>query len=423
MTADSAALRDVTCVACGCLCDDLTITVREGRIVEAENACEIARRWFLSQPTLASHAIACVEGQAVDRSQAVARAAEILARAKAPVILGLSQTTSEAMAVAIAIADQIGAVVEVSAGLEAAQRLRAVQRIGRVSATLGEVKNRADVSVFWGVDPVVTHPRHLERYSSIARRFVPEGGWADRHRGRRHAGCHRRLRGEIIGGIRRSVRPSGRCGHCSGVPSIPLASACDRTPAGRPQNSRRLKGPTSGPSLKASAGIGGSAMWGGPGLVTTGRPYEVRGAALGGAGNVSGAEAVLTWQSGCAGGVDFSRGYPRSLAGETSALAMLERGEADAALIVSEGIPKGLSKAAEAYLEGIPRIVIAPTATFKTGQTVTLASAVLGSEAGGTVMRTDGIVLPLRPPLIPRFPTDREWLESIAAALNNRSRS
>ena len=52
----------------------------------------------------------------------------------------------------------------------------AVARVGRVSATLGEVKNRADVVVFWGVDPVVTHPRHAERYSvDPPGRFVPEG--------------------------------------------------------------------------------------------------------------------------------------------------------------------------------------------------------------------------------------------------------
>src|SRR5262249_28053251 len=55
-------------------------------------------------------------------------------------------------------------------------RLLALARGGSVSATLGEVKNRADVVVFWGVDPVATHPRHWERYSvEPAGRFVPEG--------------------------------------------------------------------------------------------------------------------------------------------------------------------------------------------------------------------------------------------------------
>ena len=50
------------------------------------------------------------------------------------------------------------------------------KRSGRVSATLGEVRHRADLVVFWSVDPVSTHPRHLERYSVEPRgRFVPEG--------------------------------------------------------------------------------------------------------------------------------------------------------------------------------------------------------------------------------------------------------
>ena len=52
----------------------------------------------------------------------------------------------------------------------------AFQRVGRVSATLGEVKNRADVVVFWGADPVVSHPRHWQRYSVEPRgRFIPQG--------------------------------------------------------------------------------------------------------------------------------------------------------------------------------------------------------------------------------------------------------
>jgi len=52
----------------------------------------------------------------------------------------------------------------------------AFQRVGRVSATLGEVKNRADVVVFWGADPVVSHPRHWQRYSVEPQgRFIPDG--------------------------------------------------------------------------------------------------------------------------------------------------------------------------------------------------------------------------------------------------------
>ena len=46
------------------------------------------------------------------------------------------------------------------------------------------MKNRADLVLFWGADPLATHPRHLERYAAEpAGLFVPRGR-ADRIRKR-----------------------------------------------------------------------------------------------------------------------------------------------------------------------------------------------------------------------------------------------
>src|SRR5262249_39521815 len=48
--------------------------------------------------------------------------------------------------------------------------------VGKVTCTLGEVRNRADLVVFWGSDPLTTHPRHWERYSvHPTGRFLPRG--------------------------------------------------------------------------------------------------------------------------------------------------------------------------------------------------------------------------------------------------------
>ena len=40
-----------------------------------------------------------------------------------------------------------------------------MQEVGQVTCTLGEVKNRGDLIIFWCCDPVESHPRHLSRYS------------------------------------------------------------------------------------------------------------------------------------------------------------------------------------------------------------------------------------------------------------------
>src|SRR5512144_2925600 len=91
-------VEDVTCTACGCLCDDLSLVVEGGRIVEARNACALGRNWFLADHAQAGLPVATVDGRAVEAAEAVACAAEFLGRARAPVVLGLTRTTNETVA-------------------------------------------------------------------------------------------------------------------------------------------------------------------------------------------------------------------------------------------------------------------------------------------------------------------------------------
>ena len=47
---------------------------------------------------------------------------------------------------------------------------------GKVSCTLGEVKNRADFIVYWGGNPAECHPRHFTKYTLTQKgKFVPNG--------------------------------------------------------------------------------------------------------------------------------------------------------------------------------------------------------------------------------------------------------
>ena len=63
-------------------------------------------------------------------------------------------------------------------------------------------------------------------------------------------------------------------------------------------------------------------------------------------------------------------------------------------------------------LEAIPVIVIAPDGVedFRSPG-VKLPAAMAGWDDAGTLMRSDGVMLPLRTILPPRDPTEREWLK------------
>lgn len=433
----SFVVADATCTACGCLCDDIDLAVEGGRIVAAERACEIGRRWFLADHDQGGVPVASVRGRAVAPGEAIEHAAEILRKARAAVVLGLTRTSTEAVAAALAVADRVGAVVDVGDASERDRTLRAIQRVGRVSSTLGEVKNRADVVVFWGVDPVRTHPRHLSRYSAEPRgRFVPEGRagrtllvadaaptatatladvflpvapetqfetlWA--------------LRALTIG----VVLDPGRVERSTGLDLATLQAFADRLLGARYGAWFHGPGPASDGDRDGSACV--EAMHA---LVrdlnataTATRRFVIL--PLGAAGNAAGAESALTWQTGWSQGVDFSGESPRALADASSAATLLARGEADAALIVADEVGGWLPGAARRHLSTIPRIAIAPRATrLDPSADVAMASATYGIDAPGTVTRVDGVVLPLRPPLVPDVPTDREWLRAIDDRLRN----
>ena len=47
---------------------------------------------------------------------------------------------------------------------------------GKVTCTLGEVKNRADFIVYWGGNPAECHPRHFTKYTLMQKSpFLPRG--------------------------------------------------------------------------------------------------------------------------------------------------------------------------------------------------------------------------------------------------------
>ncbi len=174
---EPCGIEPVTCLVCGCLCDDIAVVKHGENITAAGNACELGREWLLRDRSHEPRKPAAViKGEPAEAAEAVELAARMLMKANAPIILGLGRSTNETVAAALELADRIGAVVEPGDSRSSAPRMLAFQRVGRVSATLGEVKNRADVVVFWGADPVLSHPRHWERYSVEPRgRFIPEG--------------------------------------------------------------------------------------------------------------------------------------------------------------------------------------------------------------------------------------------------------
>ncbi len=414
-------VENVACTVCGCVCDDLSVTVEQDRITRAKGACALAEPWLLGQD---SHQppVAEIAGHAASLEAACDRAAQLLRGARSPLIYGLSRSSTDGQRAAAALADRIGATIDTTASLCHAPAIMALQQVGESTCTLGEVKNRADLVVYWGSNPALSHPRHLERYSlDPAGRFVP-GGRKDRTLvvvdveptatsaladlfvqiapGRDF---------EVLWTLRSLIRGQAPAGASpTGVPPATLALLAER------MKSCRYGVVFFGLGL-SQTGLGHRNVEALLRLVTDLNAFTrfcVRRMRV--QGDVTGADTVLAWQTGYPFSVNMGRGYPRYNPGEFSALEMLERGEADACLLLgSEGV-SAFSPRAVAALQTIPTIALDhPTVVSVPTPTVRFTTAVHGIHLGGTAYRMDGVPIPLRAVLSARYPSDADVLKGI----------
>jgi formylmethanofuran dehydrogenase subunit B len=421
---ESPIIEDATCTFCGCLCDDITLKVEGDRIAEARNACRLGESWFLNRtPTARTSCL--VEGQSATLDEGIERAARILLDARYPVIFGLDETTSEAQRAAVAIADWTGGCIDITAESNDGAWNIAFQEVGAVTSTLGEIKNRGDLIIFWGSDPVESHPRHFERYS-----LMPSSALLPRGRDDRYCVVVdvSRTKSADLADQYIPIKPGKDFEGFWTLRALAKGLALD---PGETESE-------TGVSLTTWQGLVdrmrqakyGVILYGGCSSTSHGSHLDsyallalVRDLndftrfvcmRMSGGGNPTGAENVLTWMTGYPFAVNLARGYSRYGPGEYSASVLLGRGEADAALIVSGDPTASLSPEASEHLARIPRIALVskdlPTVQ---GATVVFHTATYGINTPGTVYRMDGVPIPLRPAVPSELPSVEEILRRI----------
>jgi formylmethanofuran dehydrogenase subunit B len=410
----------VACTVCGCVCDDLRVVVDQGRVVEAEGACHLAEPWLRglngNQPPVAE-----IEGRPVPLEAALARAAEILSRAGSPLIYGLGRSSTDGQRAAVSLAESVGATIDTTASLCHATSMMAIQEVGESACTLGEVKNRADLIIYWGCDPAQTHPRHMERFALAQGRFVPDG----RQARTLVVADHRRTASAEMADLFVCVPPGGDFEALHTLHALVRgASVEEGRDTGVPL-----------PQLRELAGRMKACRFGtfffGLGLSMTGAANHNIEALLllvrdlneharffarrmRSQGDVAGADTVLLWQTGYPFGVNLGRGFPRFNPGEFTANDMLERGEVDACLFVGSEGASLFSDAAKAHLRGIPTVALDYADEGNCWPaTVHIVTSAYGVHQPGTAYRMDGVPIPLRPFLSADYPTDAEVLARV----------
>jgi formylmethanofuran dehydrogenase subunit B len=412
-----------TCAGCGCGCDDIEVAVAGGALGRVTGTCTIGDAWFAERAVDALPA-ARVDGLEVDFAEAVETSAAILGEAELPLVCGLGQTDCEGQRAAVALAEAIGAVIDPSGSIVDGAVEAASQAVGLSTATFGELRDRAEIVVVWRADPVASHPRLLPRLR-LDRAGRAAGAGAERTLvvidARRTATADEadefielppERDFDALWAMRALVRdvPLDR-DLAAQLPLDPLGQLADRFRAceyGAVLPGRGLVATEAG-YMNALALLA---------LVRDlARIAHVVALPLRHEGNARGAEDVLAWQTGYPSAVSFARGHPRAQPGEFSASGVLERGEADAALIVGFDAFAHLPPRAADHLRRIPSIVVDPRAATDTAATarVVFATAAAGVHREGTAHRMDGVPVPLHAPLASPRSGDEQVLAAIAA--------
>jgi len=402
---------------------ELTVDLDEKRITKAKNACVLGRAWY-AEHTIGDWPIAMIDGKEVSKEEAIEEAAQTLVKAKFPIIYGLSDTNCEAQRQAVAITDIIKGTIDTTTSVCHGPSGLAFQGVGESTMSLGEVKNRADLVIYWGGNPAASHPRHFTRYTVTPKgMFIPNG---------------KKDRTVVLVDVRRTS-------------STPVANIFIQVKPGKDFEvlwalRALVKSKNIDPSIEEETGVSLATLqdlvdrmkncrygvlFFGMGLTMTRGRHFNSGAFMAlttdlnelthfvakpvrGHGNVTGADNVVSWQTGYPFGVNFNRGYPRFNPGEFTTVDTLSRGDADAAMFIASDPACNFPKAAIEHMKKIPVISLDTKQTETSNLAhVAFATSTYGINTGGTVYRMDDVPITMRPAFDSPYPDDEEILTAI----------
>jgi formylmethanofuran dehydrogenase subunit B len=415
---------DVVCPFCGCLCDDIELTIDDGMIVAVDNGCTLANAKFLGKHRLSNPIQRTDKGWSdISYDEAVQYTVDMLLDADRPLLFGWSGTHGEAQCIGVHMAELVGGIIDSTTSVCHGPSILAIQEVGHPGCTLGQVKNRADLIIYWGCNPVDAHPRHMSRYTTYSDGFFLENAF--RNRKVIVVDVRKTETAEVADEFIR-IKPGGDYAVLSALRALVRGKGdmIPQTVAGvkRTQLERVV-------ALCKEAKFG--AVFFGLGLtMTRGKYKNIRNAIelvdelnrhtkftitpMRGHWNVYGSNEVFTWMTGYPFAVDYCRGIAFYNPGETSAIDLLAKKECDACLVVASDPAAHFPRACVEHLAEIPTVVMDPVPSMTTGVCdVQIPVAVSGIDAEGTAYRMDGVPIRVKKVMDTNIPSDTEVLGRI----------
>lgn len=397
------------CTACALVCTD----VLPGLCARGDGAIGL-RRAKAGLP----HG-AWIDGTGADVAAAIGAAATRLRAARRVLVTGLGGVTVEESRLACDVAESLGASLSVAAPAIDPNDPAALARSGSITAAWEELRDRADLVLFWCHDPSPVLPRFVERFvapplpSGRPRSIMAVGGGPPAVGG---VSVPRAADLPVDAGVAVArVLEARLLGRRAGTLPASLAAAVEAILAGIER--AECVGIVTGedPSGAAHAAVTGLLR----ALSTRLPAFEIP--AVDGPPNAAGAEAVLAWRYGDSS--DVARAAPASAppgpvaAPPFDAADAFRRGDFDAVLALGPVV--GVAAAFEATAAAVDVVAIDPGPAPFLSRGVQLRARDL-ADTSGTIVRADGTALAVAgaaPPGSP--PTVGDFLGRLLDALSN----
>jgi len=169
--------KTLVCTGCGCLCDDVQVEINGAHLGQIENACAKGAAYLQAAFNPELRAKGSIRGRSCSSEAAVDEAARLLSKAKRHLIFGLDNSTLEAQALAIEMARGFGTVIDDASSFSYGPLIEGILKKDLPTCSLSEVKDKADLLLYWGANPTATHPRHLSKYTYYAYAEFNPAGW------------------------------------------------------------------------------------------------------------------------------------------------------------------------------------------------------------------------------------------------------
>jgi formylmethanofuran dehydrogenase subunit B len=352
---------------------------------------------------------------------AIEKAAQVIAGSKKPLMYGWSCTDCEAQAVGVELAEVSKAVIDNTASVCHGPSVLALQDTGYPICTFGEVKNRADVIIYWGCNPFHAHPRHMSRHV-YGRGFFRERGRSDRtvvvvdpreSDSSKLADIHLKLDFnkdyELVDAIRTVM-----AGHeilydeVAGISREQIEAVVEALKNaqfgclffGMGITHSRGKHRNIDTAIQLVQDLNNYSKWT---LIPMRGHY-----------NVTGFNQVCTWETGYPFCVDFADGTPRYNPGETGSNDVLQSNETDSMMVIASDPGAHFPQKALHRMAEIPIIAIEPHRTPTTEMAdIIIPPAIVGMEAAGSAYRMEGVPIRMRKVVNSDLLSDKQILERL----------